>query len=77
VKDDVVRLDGMSVPDSMRGRGIRPLLSREVLNHFTQQDKYIDIRCPVTRGFVEKNRYAQYIRNLAYKAPARSYTWAP
>jgi len=64
IKQGLVRVDGMHVPENMRGRGVSCALAREALQHLTQQNMWIDVRCPVTRKYIHDNQYAQYVRQM-------------
>ena len=54
----------MHVPKEMRGRGVSSALARETLNHLSEQNKWIDVRCPITKHYIHNNQYANYVRQL-------------
>lgn len=64
LKPDVVQIDGMHVPQTMKGRGVSNVLAREMLDHMTSQNIYVDVHCPVTREYIRNNQYAQYVRSM-------------
>lgn len=60
----MVQLERMHVPEAMRGRGVSSALAREVLNHMTQNNVYVDIKCPITQHYIKHNQSAQYVRSM-------------
>ena len=60
----MIEIDGMHVPPSMRGQGVSSALAREALNHITQRNIYVDVKCPITKHYIKENQYAQYVRSM-------------
>lgn len=54
----------MHVPQSMRGHGISSALAKEVLNHMTRRNIWVDVKCPITKHYIQQNQYAQYVRSM-------------
>lgn len=63
---NIIQLNGMHVPKPMRGRGVSSALAKEVLNHMSQKDVWLDVRCPVTTHYLSNNQSANHVRQLVH-----------